>query len=89
VGFFLQSLHEQTRVLGRKIEREKGVMAALPRHSLLMVEFVREQGRITMREAVQVTGASRNTLKVQLRTLVVWGLLNQHGQGRGVWYDLA
>jgi len=89
VGFFLQSLHEQTRVLGRKIEREKGVMAALPRHSLLMVEFVREQGRITMREAVQVTGASRNTLKVQLRTLVVWGLLNQHGHGRGVWYDLA
>ncbi|WP_306597951.1 Fic family protein [Geothrix sp. 21YS21S-2] len=89
VGFFLQSLHEQTRVLGRKIEREKKVLAALPRHSLLMVEFVREQGRITMREAVRVTGASRNTLKVQLRTLVVWGLLNQHGQGRGVWYDLA
>lgn len=89
VGFFLQSLHEQTRVLGRKIEREKGVLAALPRHSLLIVEFVREQGRITMREAVRVTGANRNTLKVQLRTLVVWGLLNQHGEGRGVWYDLA
>lgn len=89
VGFFLRSLHEQTRVLGRKIEREKGVLAALPRHSLLIVEFVREQGRITMREAVRVTGANRNTLKVQLRTLVVWGLLNQHGEGRGVWYDLA
>ncbi len=89
VGFFLQSLYEQTRVLGRKIEREKGVLAALPRHSLLIVEFVREQGRITMREAVRVTGANRNTLKAQLRTLVIWGLLNQHGEGRGVWYDLA
>ena len=33
-------------------------------------------------------GASRNTLKQHLRTLVERGTLNQHGSGRGVWYDL-
>jgi hypothetical protein len=41
-----------------------------------------------MGEAVQWTGASRNTLKLHFRTLVERGHLNQHGAGRGAWYDL-
>jgi Fic family protein len=87
--FFLRSLHEQMRILARKLEHEKAVMAALPVHSLKIVEFVQEQGRITMREAVQLTGASRNTLKGQLRILVQRGQLKQRGEGRGAWYELA
>lgn len=42
-----------------------------------------------MSEAVQLTGASRNTLKQHLRSLVERGHLKLHGSGRGVWYGLS
>ena len=87
--FLLRSLHEQTRVLARKLERERTVLATLPASSLQLVEFVREQGRITMREAVRLTATSRNTLKGHFRALVEQGHLKQRGQGRGAWYELA
>ena len=45
-------------------------------------------GRVTIGKAIKLTGASRNTLKQHFRTLVERGTLNQHGSGRGVWYDL-
>jgi len=63
-------------------------MAELPELSLQIVEFAREQGRVTIGEIIKLTGASRNTLKQHFRTLVERGTLNQHGRGRGVWYDL-
>ena len=37
---------------------------------------------------IGVVGWSRNTLKQHFRALVERGTLNQHGSGRGVWYDL-
>jgi Fic family protein len=86
--FFLRSLAEQVRRLERKIEREKLVLATLPDLSLQIVEFAREHGRITIGEAVRLTGTSRNTLKQHFRALVEGGQLNMHGSGRGVWYDL-
>lgn len=86
--FFLRSLAEQVRRLGKKVEREKLVLAVLPSLSLHIVEFAREHGRITIGEAIKLTGASRNTLKQHLRSLVKRGQLNQHGGGRGVWYQL-
>jgi len=86
--FFLRSLAEQTRRLNRKIEREKLVLAPLPELSLQIVEFAREHGRITMGDIIRLTGASRNTLKQHFRALVEQGHLNQHGSGRGVWYEL-
>ena len=39
-------------------------------------------------DAVKLTGASRNTLKEHLRTLVEHRHLTQHGVGRGTWYSL-
>jgi Fic family protein len=75
--------------LETKVEREKLVLAALPELALRIVELAREHGRVRMGEVVKLTGASRNTLKVHLRTLVERGFLNQHGAGRGVWYDLG
>jgi len=36
---------------------------------------------------IGVVGWSRNTLKQHFRALVERGTLNQHGSGRGVWYD--
>lgn len=86
--FFLRSLAEQVRRLEKKAEREKIVLAAMPELQLQIVEFAREHGRVTIGEAIKLTGANRNTLKQHLRALVDRGTLNQHGGGRGVWYDL-
>jgi len=86
--FFLRSLAEQVRRLEKKVVREKLVLAALPELSLQIVEFAREHGRVAIGEAIKLTGTSRNTLKQHFRTLVERGQLNQHGGGRGVWYEL-
>ena len=86
--FFLRSLAEQVRRLEKKVEREKIVLAALPELSLQIVEFAREHGRVTIGDAIKLTGASRNTLKQHFRNLVERGHLNQQGSGRGVWYEL-
>lgn len=86
--FFLGSLAEQVRRLEKKVEREKIVLAALPELSLHIVEFAREHGRVTIGDALRLTGASRNTLKQHFRNLVDRGHLNQQGSGRGVWYEL-
>ena len=86
--FFLRSLAEQVRRLEKKVEREKLVLATLPELSLQIVEFARGHGRITIGEAIKLTGSNRNTLKQHFRALVERGHLNQHGSGRGVWYEL-
>lgn len=86
--FFLRSLAEQVARLTKKVEREKIVLAALPTLSLQIVEFAREHGRITMAEAIKLTGASRNTLKQHFRDLIKLNHIEQHGSGRGVWYGL-
>ena len=86
--YFLRSLVEQVRRLEKKVEREKVVLAAMPALQLQIVEFAREHGRVTIGEAIRLTGASRNTLKQHFRALVERGTFGQHGRGRGVWYDL-
>ena len=86
--FFLRSLSEQVRRLEKKVERERIVLAALPELSLRIVEFAREHGRVTMAEAIKLTGASRNTLKQHFRNLSERNHLEQHGSGRGVWCGL-
>lgn len=86
--FFLRSLAEQVTRLTKKVERERIVLAALPELSLQIVEFAREHGRVTMAEAIKLTGASRNTLKQHFRDLIERQHLEQYGRGRGVWYGL-
>jgi len=86
--FLLRSLAEQVRRLNRKIEREKLVLATLPELSLQIVEFAREHGRVTMADAMRLTGSRRNTLKQQFRALVGRGQLDRQGSGRGVWHQL-
>ena len=87
--FFLRALSQQVRRLERKVEREKLVLAKLPDLALQIVEFTREHGRITMSEAIRLTGGNRNTLKQHFRTLVEQGHLVQQGGGRGTWYELG
>jgi Fic family protein len=86
--FFLRSLAEQVRRLEKKVERERIVLAPMPELRLQIVEFAREHGRVTIGEAIKLTGASRNTLKQHFRTLVERRTLDRHGSGRGVWYSL-
>ena len=88
LAFFLRSLAEQVQRLEKKVEREKLVLASMPERSLQIVEFAREHGRVTMGEAIRLTGASRNTLKQHFRALVARGSLTRHGGGRGAWYEL-
>ncbi len=87
--FYLRSLAEQIRRLEIKVAREKIIMASLPELSLKIVEFAREHGRITIGDAIKLTGASRNTLKMHFRKLVEHRHLTLHGSGRGVWYELG
>lgn len=76
------------RRLEKKVVRKKIVLAAMPELSLKIVEFTREHGRVTIGQVIRLTGASRNTLKQHFPALVERGTLNQHGSGRGVWYEL-
>ena len=86
--YFLRSLAKQVDQLQKKVENEKLVLAALPKLSLVIIDFTREHGRITMGEAIRLTDTSRNTLKQHFRSLVERGHLNKQGGGRGVWYEL-
>ena len=87
--FFLRSLHAQVKRLEKKVENEKIVLAALPDLSLRILELTRERGRLTLKSAVELTGANRNTAKLHLQKLLDAGHLKRHGAGRGVWYGLA
>ncbi len=87
--FFLRALQRQKQRLEKKMERERVMLAAMPELSVLILELAREHGRVTMAEAVRVSGASRNTIKEHLRALAEQGHLTLHGAGRGAWYGLA
>ena len=87
--FFLRALQQQTKRLSAKIERERILVSSLPALALQILEHVQQHGRITVSEAVTLTGASRNTLKVHFKQLVEKGHLVLHGAGRGAWYGRA
>ncbi|NEV77914.1 Fic family protein [Rhodopseudomonas sp. BR0C11] len=87
--FFLRALQGQKQRLERKMDRERVMLAALPELSVLILEAAREHGRVTVAEAVRISGASRNTIKVHMKALVDQGHLVLHGAGRGAWYGLS
>jgi Fic family protein len=87
--FFLRALRSQKQRLERKMERERVMRATLPELSVLILELAREHGRVTVAEAVSISGANRNTVKDHLKALVEQGHLSLHGTGRGAWYGLA
>jgi len=85
--YFLDVVVEQVRRLNSKLEREKQIFATLPKLSSAIVELAREHGRVTMGDAIRLTGSNRNTLKQHFRKLVFQGQLARHGMGAGVWYQ--
>jgi Fic family protein len=86
--FFMRALQQQKRRLAVKVEREKNALAALPELAVNILDYVRDQGRVTTRDMVREFGASPNTLKVTFTSLVEKGLLVRHGAGRSTWYGL-
>ena len=86
--FFMRALQQQVRRLAVKVEREKIIIADLPELSVKILDYAREQGRVTMRGMVRSTGASSNTIKEHFRSLVGKKLLLRHGAGRSTWYGL-
>jgi Fic family protein len=86
--FFLRSLQQQKRRLAVKVEREKNALASLPELAVKILDYARDQGRVTTRDMVREIGASPNTLKVTFSSLLKKGLLRRHGGGRSTWYSL-
>ncbi len=86
--FFLRALQQQKRRLAMKVEREKGALATLPELAVQILDYVRDQGRVTTRDMVREHGASPNTLKSTFGSLVDKGLLLRHGAGRSTWYGV-
>ncbi len=74
--------------LSKKVERENIILSTLPELSVQIVEYAREQGRVTIGDMIKITGCSRNTLKEHFRLLVKKGHLVLQGSGRGAWYRL-
>ena len=88
VLYFLRALQQQKRRLAEKIERDKLEMVILPDLAVRIVDHVRSHGRVTMADMIEITGASRNTLKEHFRSLIEKRYLIRHGAGKGSWYAL-
>ena len=85
--FFLASLQKQKDRLASKVNLNEE-WKTLPKESLLIMEYVREKGRITIQEATQIIeGVSHATIRKRLADLVKNGFLSQQGRGRGTWYQ--
>lgn len=89
LDFFLRALRQQKQRLERKMDRELLILGELPALSAQILEMVRERGRVTIADAVRVTGQSRHTIKDHMKALVQRGHLTLHGAGRGAWYGLG
>ena len=87
--YFLTSLNRQKDRLRQRIDRERLILGDLPELSIQILDIARDTGRVSVADAVRVTGASRNTIKGHIQTLLAAGHLSRHGAGRGTWYSLA
>jgi len=86
--FFLNSLKKQTDALAKKVETAKLTAPQLPELSLKVLELVKTQGYITVQEAVNATGANRNTLKKQMANMVKMNILELEKKGRSSFYRM-
>lgn len=85
-SFFLSILRQQVETLKTKLA-EGDVLSDVPPLSRDILTIARSRGSITVSGAVKATGANRNTVKVHIQQLEARGLLTQHGEGKGTWYE--
>ena len=86
ITFFLRSMKAQKDNLERKVEQER-VMTNLSPLAEQLLKLCKEHGTLTLRDAVAYSGANRNTVKSQLRSLVEHRRLVLRGRVRGSWYE--
>lgn len=65
------------------VERQRLLTPKLPDLSNRILHHARDHGGVTIADAVVLTGASRNTLKLHFKALRERGLLALPGVGRG------
>ena len=85
LAFFLRSLKAQKDHLAAKMADHRG-WESLPADSVKMLEYLKDNGRITMQQAEELTQTPRATLKLRIAHLLKGGHILRHGQGRGTWY---
>jgi Fic family protein len=88
LSYFLNAIHTQVKRLRVKAEHEHVLSRKLSALGTQIVDYLHHHERASIGDLVQVTGANRNTIKLQLRKLVESHLVVQHGTGRGTWYSL-
>jgi Fic family protein len=88
LGFFLRCLVSQKDVLARRVERER-MLTQLSALEEQVLQLVRERGRLSLAEAMTLTRANRNTLKLAFRRLSRDGHVRLVGAGRGAHYQPA
>lgn len=86
--FFLRALQQQKRRLEIKVERERAILLELSDLGNHILNFAQAHGKVATRDIVREFGASRNTVKATLTSMVERNLLERHGSGRGTWYSL-
>jgi len=84
--FFLLCLVAQKNSLAEKVQRER-LMTSLSALDEKLLQLARQHGRLTLTNALKLTKANRNTLKLHLRQLVQGGRLQLLGRGRSSWYE--
>jgi hypothetical protein len=62
-------------------------MSVLPALDEQLLQLVRQHGKLTLSDALTLTKANRNTLKLHFRQLVQARRLKLQGRGRSSWYE--
>ncbi len=86
--FFLQSIWKQILALNEILKEEELASKLAPLSEELM-QIAGRRGKLTVRVAVKITSANRNTVKAHLKRLVEGAKLKQEGCGKGTWYRPA
>ena len=85
ITFFLECLNTQKNVLQRKLEKEKALMS-LPKLSEKIILCLKDHGKLSLAEIVNITCANRNTIKSHLFKLVDAKQIKKDGKGKGTVY---
>lgn len=85
VEFFLECLTKQKNVLSKKIEKEQG-LKELPKLSTQILIALKDHGKLSLAQIVNIVGANRNTVKAHVFKLIKDNKIKKEGIGKGTAY---
>ncbi len=86
LAFFAKAIEELTKRLTVKVEFAEKALAEKPIVAQEILQLLRERGRATITDVVQMTGQNRNTVKHHLHILKASAKVRLIGAGRGAFY---